>query len=221
MNVDGYRDFRGVPVVGAWKRVADPNLGVATELGTAESFHTLGVLRTAFGILMGLLALAALIIVLIMRHVAHQSARIDQAIAAVKQLGQYRIEEKLGEGGMGTVYKATHAMLRRPTAIKVLNTTRASVESIARFEREVQTTSRLNNPHTIAIYDYGRTGDGEFYYAMEFLDGMTLEDLVDEFGPQPEGRVIHILRQICSSLGEAHGLGLIYHRATSNRRTIF
>jgi serine/threonine protein kinase len=101
-------------------------------------------------------------------------------------------------------------MLRRPTAVKLLHEATAGDVSISRFEREVQLTSRLTHPNTIAIYDYGRTPDGVFYYAMEFLDGITLEELGSKFGAQPPERVIHIVRQICGSLYEAHRSGLIH-----------
>ena len=127
-----------------------------------------------------------------------------------KELGQYQLEAKLGEGGMGVVYRGRHRMLRRPTAIKLLHPDKTTDEAIARFEREVQLTCQLNHPNTIAIYDYGRTPEGIFFYAMEFLDGINLEALVNRFGPQPEGRVIHILRQICGSLAEAHEIGLVH-----------
>jgi eukaryotic-like serine/threonine-protein kinase len=125
------------------------------------------------------------------------------------QLGQYTLEEKIGEGGMGEIYRARHAMLRRPTAVKLLLGD-GSEQQLRRFEKEVQLTARLTHPNTISIYDYGRTPDDVFYYAMELLEGMTLEELVERHGPLPPGRVIHLLLQVCGALQEAHRIGLIH-----------
>jgi serine/threonine protein kinase len=108
------------------------------------------------------------------------------------------------------VYRARHAILRRPVAVKLLSPEMTNEANAVRFEHEVQMTSQLTHPNTVAIYDYGRTPEGLFYYAMEYLSGINLDRLVREFGPQPEGRVVHILRQVCGSLAEAHRIGLIH-----------
>ena len=135
---------------------------------------------------------------------------LRRQVEAAEQLGQYTLEAKLGEGGMGIVYRANHALLRRPTAIKLLPIHRVGAVSLARFEREVLETSRLSHPNTVAIFDYGRTAEGVFYYAMEYLEGLSFEQLVHHEGPQPEGRVVHLVRQVCGALSEAHRRGLVH-----------
>ena len=152
----------------------------------------------------------ALLAVALSTIVSFVTFRLRHSVARARRLGQYTLGEKLGEGGMGIVYRAEHEMLRRPTAIKLLPPGRAGEESLKRFEREVRQTARLTSPHTVSIYDYGRTPDGLFYYVMEYLDGVDLEDLVEEGGPLAPGRAVRILRQVCAALAEAHGIGLIH-----------
>src|SRR5262245_45648718 len=128
-----------------------------------------------------------------------------------KQLGQYRLIDRLGAGGMGEVYLAEHRMLKRPCAVKLIRPEQAGDPHVlARFEREVQMTARLSHWNTIEIYDYGRTEDGTFFYVMEYLPGLSLEDLLDRHGALPPERVVHFLRQICQGLREAHAIGLIH-----------
>jgi hypothetical protein len=135
---------------------------------------------------------------------------LEQKVREARQLGPYTLAERIGGGGMGVVYRAHHAMLRRPTAVKVLPPERMGNENIVRFEREVQLTSQLTHPNTISIYDYGRTPDGLFYYAMEYLEGFTLTELVEATGPLPAARLAWLMRQVAGSIDEAHRIGLIH-----------
>ena len=130
--------------------------------------------------------------------------------AHAMQLGQYRLEQKIGEGGMGVVFRASHALLRRPTAVKLLVGASGNAQLQERFEREVQMTATLRHANIITVYDYGRTPDGVLYYAMEYLDGLCLQEIVETFGPLPPARVIHILAQVCAGLAEAHTHGLVH-----------
>jgi serine/threonine-protein kinase len=141
---------------------------------------------------------------------SHVIFGLRQEVRDAQQLGQYKLEEKLGEGGMGIVYRASHALLQRPTAVKLVPKEKAGERSLARFEREVQLTARLTHPNTITVFDYGHTSEGVFYYAMELLDGATLETVVENTGPIPSTRAAHLLTQTAGALAEAHGIGLIH-----------
>ncbi|HYW30034.1 MAG TPA: serine/threonine-protein kinase, partial [Gemmatimonas sp.] len=140
--------------------------------------------------------------------------RIEAATTVARdalRLGQYVLVEQLGAGGMGEVYRAEHRLLRRPCAIKLIRPEHAgNPDVLRRFEREVQTTATLTHPNTIAIYDYGITDDGTFYYVMEYLPGTTLEQLVAREGPMDARRAILVLRQVASALHEAHRAGLTH-----------
>jgi serine/threonine protein kinase len=210
VDIAGYRNYCGMKVIGAWIWLSDFGFGVATEENYSEAFHVLSIIRMALWGLFVLLILSAAAIFAFTVIVARLNRSLRHESLKTQRLGQYVLEEKLGAGGMGVVYRARHNLLRRPTAVKLLDIDKTTDESVARFEREVQLTSQLTHPNTIAIYDYGRTPEGIFYYAMEYLEGISLDQLVKQHGPQPEPRVVHIVRQICGSLAEAHAAGLIH-----------
>lgn len=137
--------------------------------------------------------------------------RAFEAERRAQQIGQYSLKRKLGEGGMGEVWLAEHALLKRPCAVKFIRPELAAQSTTAaRFAREVQAVTTLTHVNTVRVYDYGRTEDGAFYYVMEYLDGPTLDELVRETGPLPPARVVYLFRQVCGALAEAHGAGLIH-----------
>jgi hypothetical protein len=210
VDVTPSRDYRGVPVVGAWRWLPQLGFGVATQIDADEAYRPLRMVRLLFIILLLLLVLCALGMLLFSYVSVISRRRLTEAELKLKQLGQYTLEEKIGEGGMGVVYRARHALMRRDTAVKLLLPDRADPAAIERFEREVRLTCQLTHPNTIQVYDYGHTPEGIFYYVMEYLRGLNLHDFIARFGPPPEARVIHILTQVCDSLAEAHALGLIH-----------
>ena len=140
----------------------------------------------------------------------------DSQIIAARELGNYHLVEKLGQGGMGEVWRAEHRLLARPAAVKFVRPdmlglpNRDADRVLRRFEREAQATAVLNSPHTIDLFDFGLTRDGTLYYVMELLSGRDLESLVRDFGALPADRTLHLLRQLCHSLAEAHVRGLVH-----------
>ena len=155
-------------------------------------------------------AFVAVVPAKIIRALSHQVRR-------ARELGSYRLEEVLGKGGMGEVYRGTHQMLARPAAVKVIraevlgnSSTDGARVIVERFRREAEAAASLRSPHTIGLYDFGVADDGTFFLVMELLDGLDLQSLVERFGPLPPERVVYLLRQVCHSLEEAHQRGLIH-----------
>ena len=148
--------------------------------------------------------------------ISHVVTGLGQQVARAREMGSYRLGELLGRGGMGEVYLARHRMLARPAAIKLIrpemidSDPAAAQLAVARFRREAETAASLRSPHTVELYDFGVTDDQTLYFVMELLEGLTLEALVRRHGPLPAGRVVHILRQVCASLEEAHVRGLVH-----------
>jgi len=201
-----YRDQRGVLVVGVWSWLPVLQIGVITEIAASDAFLLQGAVRTCFWILGALLIVGAVLLLV----TSLRAARLAAKVGVAEQLGQYRLVRKIGEGGMGTVYLAEHALIRRPTALKICMPDRNSPELLQRFEREVQVTAQLSHPNTVRVYDYGRRSDGVFYYVMEMLEGIDLDALVMQNGPLPIARAVHITRQLASSLTEAHSCGVVH-----------
>jgi serine/threonine-protein kinase len=152
---------------------------------------------------------------------AYVGARVVYSLGTevkrARELGSYSLEAKLGQGGMGEVWRAQHRMLARPAAIKLIRPSiggngrnAAASEAVRRFEREAQVIARLRSPHTVDLFDFGVAADGSFYYAMELLEGLDTDSLVRRFGPLPPERVIYLLRQVCHSLSEAQSYGLVH-----------
>ncbi len=153
--------------------------------------------------------------VLVTSVTSHVIYGLRREVRRARQLGQYTLQDKLGEGGMGEVYRARHGLLRREAAIKLIrpellgDASRGS-ELLRRFEREAHVTAGLRSPHTVELYDFGVADDGAFYYVMELLPGINLESAVQRYGPMPAERVTFLLRQACESLQEAHAAGLVH-----------
>lgn len=180
---------------------------IGTRLGTHVSGAPVGVLHFLGNYIAAALALVPTVI---LRQLA---ADVQKA----RRMGSYQLIEPLGHGGMGEVWRARHNMLARPAAIKLVRRQAIGLGPgppnqavLHRFEREAQATAALHSPHTVELYDFGVTTDGTFYYVMELLEGLDLEQLVRRFGPVPPARAVHLLLQLCDSLADAHAVGLIH-----------
>jgi serine/threonine-protein kinase len=169
------------------------------------------VFRPYFGVMLALMAFWMTLASTVGIFGSYKLAELRQQVHEAQDVGQYRLIRKIGAGNMGEVYLAEHLLLRQPCAIKLIRPDRAAdAATLSRFEREVQTTSSLTHWNTVRIYDYGYTEEGLFYYVMEYLAGWTLEELVQRHGPLPPARAIHLLRQVCAALREAHAIGLVH-----------
>lgn len=206
VDVLGYRDYRGVQVVGAWRWLDDHDIGVATEIEMSETEPARGVITLVTGIFFGLLTTCLSLIV----YSYYSILKLRRELGEHRRLGQYTLEQQIGEGGMGKVFRARHEFLKRPTAIKLLRPELVDKQNIARFEREASIASELTHPNTIDIYDYGITPEGIFYFVMEYIDGLSLAELVEQNGPLSPARVIYLIKQVAGSLVEAHDAGLIH-----------
>ncbi|MBP7395265.1 MAG: serine/threonine protein kinase, partial [Zoogloea sp.] len=200
-----YRGYLDREVIGAWRWLHELDIGVAVEIEADEAYAPLFYLQVGFAIVLLLLFGVWFAGFLAPGTLAALLRREGQ-----RSMGPYKLLRQIGEGAISNVYLAQHRMLKRPAAVKVLKQQASSDEWTARFQREVQLSSQLHHPNTIAIYDYGTGAGGEFWYAMEYLEGLSLADLVERYGPVPPARTAFILRQACASLWEAHSCGLVH-----------
>ena len=212
-DIKGYPDYRGISVIGAWTYLDKYNFGLTSEIDYSEAMRSLMVVRIVNVIILTL----ASFFLLMLSFYAYVNSDINRrrklAESEVKEMGQYRILGKIGEGGMGIIYKAEHMLMKRETALKVLKHSENLEDSRStqhRFEKEVMLSSKLTHPNTIGIFDYGTTSKGQFYYAMELLDGLDIANLIKIIGPISPERTIYFLRQACASLNEAHQKQLIH-----------
>jgi serine/threonine-protein kinase len=231
-QLETHQGYLGLSWVAVWVVLftvvvpTSPRRALATALASASSVAVVIGLVTASGATSVRIPPAQFFFGLVFPYLlvvsmAYLGARVvyhlGTEVRRARELGSYRLEEKLGEGGMGEVWRARHRMLARPAAIKLIRPSLtgnghagASEEAVRRFEREAQVIARLRSPHTVDLFDFGIATDGAFYYVMELLDGLDADSLIRRFGPIPPERAIHLLRQVCHSLSEAQSCGLVH-----------
>jgi eukaryotic-like serine/threonine-protein kinase len=222
----GASDF-GVSWVAVWVMLftvvvpAQPRLALLTaalSLSSIPVMYALGGNVSLHPVEFFFILIFPYLVVLIMAYAGSRVVYgLGAAVTRAREMGSYRLVERLGKGGMGEVWRAKHRLLARPAAIKLIRPEVLGAKDPAtremllrRFEREAQATALMRSSHTMELYDFGMTDDGTFYYVMELLDGFDLDELVQRFGPLPAERAVHLLRQVCASLAEAHEAGLIH-----------
>jgi len=226
LNSNGWMGLSWVAVWTALFTVVIPTRPVKAALATLASVSAVPVVigvmvaagRTAFRPAPFMFFLGIVLPYLLVTIMAYVGARVvytlGKAVTEARELGSYQLVERLGQGGMGEVWRARHRLLARPAAIKLIRTSdaggRPSDDAISRFEREAHVTASLSSPHTVQLFDFGVADDGTFYYVMELLNGLDLETLVGRHGALPAERVIYLLRQVCRSLAEAELYGLVH-----------
>jgi eukaryotic-like serine/threonine-protein kinase len=232
MQIENHRGYLGLSWVAVWVLLftvvvpTAPRRAVLAALASVSSVPVIIGLMIASGttslkIDPALFFIGLVFPYLLVVGMAYVGARVvynlGTEVKRARELGSYRLEEKLGEGGMGEVWRARHRMLSRPAAIKLIRPSsagdgRAGISEVAirRFEREAQVIARLRSPHTVELFDFGMAADGAFYYVMELLDGLDADTLLRRFGPIPPERAIYLLRQVCHSLSEAQSCGLVH-----------
>jgi serine/threonine-protein kinase len=201
---NGYRNERGRLVVGAWTWLPELGMGLGAEEDVESLLGSLQPLRSAFLLLLTVPAVLLGVLFFTTGGFRLPGPRSGESI------GFYVVEQAIGAGGVGDVFLATHTILGRPAALKILRDDRPSGTTVARFKREARMASRLGHPNSIQIFDYGETPDGRLYYAMEYVEGLNLAQLITVEGALPVGRAVYLLRQIAGALEEAHALGLLH-----------
>lgn len=204
--LETYTTYYGERVVGGWRWLGDHGFGIAVEIGEREVFAPIMKVELAFQVLALTVGIGAFGFVVALLRMQRMAQEVEEA----RRVGNYELLEQVGQGGMARVYRARHRLLKRPTAVKIIDLAMTTDEMLARFDREVRLASQLMHPNTVEIFDYGRTPEGQPFYAMEFLDGLTLQQIVERFGPISPPRAAHVLRGIAGSLSEAHDRGLVH-----------
>ena len=198
MNLVGYRDYRGVRVVGAWTWLAAYGFGVATEIEYDEAYAVLHYVRRSLW-----LAFSLLLAVAVVAYVSALSVvRLRQQVGEARQLGQYTLEELIGKAEWARSTRQDMPSCVGPLPLRCWTDKRSMLVRLRDLNARVQLASSLTHPNTVEVYDYGRTDDGLFYFAMEYLPGVTLGQLVRQEGPICAARVLYILRQVLGSLAE-------------------